>query len=58
MQSRRDEEVAPVVDPIIEAQKEVQRRLAAAGFYHGEIDGSCGTDTYAAMSRYRMARGI
>lgn len=46
------------LDPIVEMQMQVQRSLADAGFYHGEIDGAPGTATFAAMNRYRLARGV
>lgn len=42
-------------DPVVEA---VQRELAAAGFYKGEIDGVAGRKTRAAIENYQRAVGI
>ena len=42
-------------DPVAEA---VQRELAAAGFYKGEIDGVVGRKTRAAIEEYQKAVGI
>lgn len=42
-------------DPVVEA---VQRELAAAGFYKGEIDGVAGRRTRAAIEEYQRSVGI
>lgn len=42
-------------DPVVEA---VQRELAAAGYYKGEIDGVVGRKTRAAIEAYQRAAGI
>ena len=42
-------------DPVVEA---VQRELAAAGYYKGEIDGVVGRKTRAAIEAYQQTVGI
>ncbi len=36
----------------------IQRRLAAAGYYYGGIDGAFGPGTYTAVSAYAADRGL
>lgn len=38
--------------------REVQKRLKALGFYHGEIDGVAGSRTAAAIRRYQLAHNL
>jgi len=38
--------------------KDIQSRLAAAGFYHGPIDGDFGPQSYAAMRAYQAANPV
>ena len=39
-------------------RRAIQRRLAAAGYYYGGIDGSFGPGTYSAVSAYAADMGV
>lgn len=39
-------------------RRAIQRRLAAAGYYYGGIDGAFGPGTYSAISAYAADRGL